>query len=330
MKKVCLDKEKTNDVYRVTLDDVPDEGTFKVLATALNHRDLFQRQGLYPGLAFGTTMGSDAVGMLDGRRMLMMPCRGWDQDPRHPERVAEFGILGGTKQVRLGTLQEWMPAEHDELEQCPSHLSDYEAAALPLAGLTAFRATFTKARVRRGHRVLITGIGGGVALFAMQFCLAAGASVYVTSSSAAKLRRAVGMGAVAGFDYTDPAWHTRLAEHLNKELLDAVIDEAGGDVMERVVRLMHGGRVVVYGMTTGPQITFPMTAVLRHIDLLASTMGSREEFSEMVAFVARHQIRPVVSAVVHGLERTERAFEHLRDPQHFGKVVIALTPQSRM
>lgn len=103
----------------------------------------------------------------------------------------------------VGTLADRSVVETDELVACPEHLTTAEAAALPLAGLTAYRALFSKAKVKRGDHVLITGIGGGVALYALQFAVAAGAHVYVTSGSQDKIEDAKKLGAVGGVNYKD-------------------------------------------------------------------------------------------------------------------------------
>ena len=127
------------------------------------------------------------------------------------------------------------------MEEAPHHLNDAEAAALPLVGLTAWRALFTKsANAKPGHNLLITGIGGGVALMAFQLANAAGCNVFVTSSSEEKLQKAREMGAQGAVNYKEEAWEKRLMEQLPKRrsYLDAVIDGAGGDVVERTLRLL--------------------------------------------------------------------------------------------
>ncbi|KAF5015245.1 hypothetical protein F66182_13493, partial [Fusarium sp. NRRL 66182] len=185
----------------------------KLSAAALNHRDLFLRQHLYPGLSFDVPMLADGVGTVielgptvrdkswKGKRVILNPGTGWKDDPDGPEDPDGYKILGGTKFDPRGTLQEYVTVDESEVEEAPSYLSDAEAAALPLTGLTAWRALITKAGERnstKGSAVLITGIGGGVALTALQFAVQRGADVYVTSSSQEKIDKAIGLGAKGG------------------------------------------------------------------------------------------------------------------------------------
>ena len=116
----------------------------------------------------------------------------------------------------IGTLQEFASVPVTELEIAPTHLSVPEAAGLPLGGLTAWRATMTKAKVSKGHNVLVTGIGGGVALFALQFAVAAGANVYVSSGSQDKIDKAKKLGAVDGVNYKEKDWSKKLRSLLPK------------------------------------------------------------------------------------------------------------------
>jgi NADPH:quinone reductase-like Zn-dependent oxidoreductase len=157
-----------------------------------------------------------------------------------------------------------------EVEECPSFLSDEEAAAVPVAALTAWRATFIKAKVKPGDQVLITGIGGGVALFCLQLAVAYGAKVYVTSSNEQKLSRAKELGAIGGVNYKDPRWINQLLEMLpaDRPSLDSIIDSAGGEIVTESLRLLgFGGIISSYGMTLGPKIMFPIQAVMRNIEV---------------------------------------------------------------
>lgn len=167
-----------------------------------------------------------------GKRVILAPGRGWQSSPDGPEEDL-YGILGGTKHAPNGTLQEYICVPVSEVEEAPLHLDSIEAAALPLCGLTAFRAAFTKAKVQAGQNVLITGIGGGVALQALAFCAAAGAIVFVTSGSEQKLKAAKELGASAGVSYKSDKWEKELKGLLpsNRPYLDAVIDGAGGDIV---------------------------------------------------------------------------------------------------
>ncbi|KAI8981474.1 hypothetical protein BDB01DRAFT_870173 [Pilobolus umbonatus] len=296
----------------------------KIQAAALNHREVWILKGLYPGIVEGSVLGADGVATVlengtrelpNGKRVLINPGVGWISDERGPEAGSNFRILGLLPCI--GTLtNEPVAVDHDELVACPEHLSQAEAAALPLAGLTAFRAVFTKARVRKGDHVLVTGIGGGVALFALQFAVAVGAHVYVTSSSPEKIDRAVQLGAKGGINYKNESCMNDLKKLLGKNKLNAVIDGAGGPLFNAYHRVMNnGGIIACYGQTAGgEEANFSMIQVLKNIEIKGSTMGSREEFKQMVSFVNAYKIKPVVSHVWNGLtsESIDEAIHTMR------------------
>jgi NADPH:quinone reductase-like Zn-dependent oxidoreductase len=191
-----------------------------------------------------------------------VPGVGWDSNPLAPEARGRYFILGATKGAPCGTLSEYVAVEEKQVVPCPAHLSNSEAAAFPLAGLTAYRALFTKGQVTSGTKLLITGIGGGVGLAALLLASAAGAEVYVTSSSDAKIAKAKKLGAKDGILYTSPTWSKELKKICGE--LDVVLDSAGGDICTHAVPLLkQGGTIVTYGMTLGPKTPFTMQAVLK-------------------------------------------------------------------
>ncbi|CEP10409.1 hypothetical protein [Parasitella parasitica] len=306
----------------------------KVQAAALNHRDVWILKGMYPGITMESVIGSDAVAYITengteelpvGQRVLLNPGCGWISDERGPEN--RFGILGLLPFA--GTLtDEPIAMDHEELIACPQHLSNAEAAALPLAGLTAYRAVFTKALVKSDEHVLVTGIGGGVALAALQFAVAAGAHVYVTSSSPEKIKRAIELGAKGGVNYRDQNCIAELKKLLGSNQLSAVIDGAGGPLYNAYPKLMRtGGIIANYGQTASVKgVGFSMSHVLKNIDVRGSTMGSRKEFRDMVHFVDHHQIKPVVSHVWSGLNNKslDQAIATMSNGDQFGKLVIEI------
>lgn len=314
----------------------------RITHAALNHRDLFIRQHLYPGTTFDVPLLADGCGVVtstgnsaeakkwEGKRVIINPGHGWKDSLEGPEEKGGYKILGGTKVNRAGTAVTEFLSEASELEEAPEHLSSVEAAALPLTGLTAWRATNVKAGVKQGHNVLITGIGGGVAIMALLFAVHAGANVWVTSGSQEKIDRAKQMGAQGGVSYREKGWEKKLTEMLPKDrkFLDAIIDGAGGDVVEKAARLLKpGGVVSIYGMTTGPKMPFLMSAVLKNIEVRGSTMGSRKEFKDMVAFVREKSLKPVISRVSKGLDNLpgiDDLFEEMKGGRQFGKLVIEI------
>lgn len=341
----------SEDYHALKLRGVPpptpkaNEALLRVVAAALNHRDLYIRQNLYPAISFQHPLLADgcaivlphpnsAVGPQKfsvGQRVIINPGTGWVSDPSGPEGA--FSVIGGTSTTRLGTLQELIAVAADDVELAPEHLTDAEAAALPLTGLTAWRALITKSgNAKPGRNILVTGIGGGVALMVLLLAHAQSCNVFVTSSSVEKIDRAKSLGARDGVLYTDGAWPKSLLKLLLKDrpFLDAVIDGAGGDIVGSTWKLLKtGGVILSYGMTTMDPPTMPMQAVMKNIELKGSTMGSRKEFGEMVRFVDEKKIRPPVERVVGGIENLEAIdglFEDMKKGSQFGKLVVKISP----
>ncbi|KAI0034537.1 NAD-P-binding protein [Vararia minispora EC-137] len=331
-------------VEEQSIPDVnPGELLVRMSAAAFNHREvrltlatLWQRKGLYPAIVDGSTFGADGAGTviasadpkdsLLGQRVFLTPARGWESDPIAPESM--FGIVGGGPLPPIGTFSEYVVVERDQVILTPSHLSDVQAAAWPLGGLTAWRAVMINGCVEKGQNVLITGVGGGVALFALQLCVAAGANVYVTSGSKDKIDKAVALGARGGVNYKDKDWPKRLEDLLSKgdnPTLDVVIDSAGGPIVQQTSRMVkHGGRFVCYGMTVAPTISLTMREVMQNMKLLGSTMGSHKDMLDATRFLEQHRIVPIVSHVLHGLEHAEEGFELMEQGAQFGKIVVKI------
>ena len=307
---------------RPAMTTVPDpspgdgEVLVRLRAAALNRRDLYITQGLYPGVRVPVVLGSDGVGDYDGRRVLIEPGIGWGD--REDVQHADYEVLG---MPRDGTFAEAVAVPRANVHDCPAHLTDAEAAALPLAGLTAFRALFTRASAKTGDAVLVTGAGGGVATFAIQFAAAAGCRVYVTSGSADKIAAAEALGAAGGVNYRDDDWPERLRALAGG--LDCVVDGAGGPGFTALTKLMRpGGRMAFYGGTTGkiPALS-PQLLFWRQLTLAGSTMGSPREFARMLAFVTRHELRPVVDSV-HPLGELDAALDRMAAGAQRGKLVL--------
>jgi NADPH:quinone reductase-like Zn-dependent oxidoreductase len=173
--------------------------------------------------------------------VILNPGFGWKDAEEGPEDPKGYQILGGTKTNPAGTLAEVVLMDEGELEEAPEGLTDAEAAALPLTGLTAWRALFTKSNnAKPGRNILITGIGGGVALMALSFAVAQGCNVYVSSGNEEKLQKAKALGAVGGINYKEQGWEKKLQAQLpaDRKFLDAIIDGAGGDVVSKGTRLL--------------------------------------------------------------------------------------------
>lgn len=319
-----------------------DEIIIKISAVAFNHRDLWIRKGLYPGIAFDSVLGGDAVGTviastnpndeLLNKRVFIVPMQGWQSAPDAPENPLGIPLLlGGLKFPSLGVFSEFIKVSRDEVIEVPEHLDDHHAAAWPLAGVTAWRAVAVAADVRKGDSVLITGIGGGVALVVLQLCIAKGANVYVTSGNNEKIEKAIGLGAKGGVNYKSATWPDDLARLLQRDgaQLAAIIDSGGGDLFKKVgASLKAGGKLVCYGMTAEPKITFTMREVLRNQKLIGTTMGSKKDLIDATEFIKLHEVKPVVSVVLESLDDFEKGFELMQRGDQFGKIVMKMNRKS--
>ncbi|HZP59643.1 MAG TPA: zinc-binding dehydrogenase [Opitutaceae bacterium] len=303
------------------------EAVVRLKAAALNHRDVWIKAGQYAGVKFPCIPGSDGAGEVEsvgpgvdrswlGREVIINPSLDWGGHESAQEE--KFSILG---LPRDGTLAEKVAVPAANLVGRPGHLGWTEAAALPLSGLTAYRAVFSRAQLKPDDRVLITGIGGGAALFALQFAVAHGAEVFVTSSRDEKIARAVALGAAGGANYTTPGWAAAFAR--THGVFDVIVDSAGGEGFNDLIDLAApGGRIVFFGATRGNAPGLALRKIFwRQLSLLGSTMGSPHDFSRMIEFVALHRIKPVVSDIFP-LARAAEAFALMEQGGQCGKIVV--------
>ena len=304
---------------------VDDECAVHLTRAALNRRDIWIMKGQYPGISLPTVLGSDGVGRLktsvgdlaSGSRVVLYPGRNWG--PSETVQRSEYEILGLPRQ---GTFAEEICVPKETVYACPAHLNDAEAAALPLAGVTACRGLFSRGCLKAKERVLITGIGGGVASIAAQLALSANADVYVTSSTDQKLDAAMTWGCVGTANYSEAS----LWRDLRKQVptgFDVIFDGAGGSQVDELLNLLSpGGRFVFYGGTRGrwPQI-LPQYLFFKQVSILASTMGSPKDFKALLEFVTRTKMTPVVDRE-YPLQKGAEAFDRVLKQAQLGKVVI--------
>lgn len=286
-------------------------------SAALNKRDYWITKGKYPGLVFPLIPGSDGAGTVDGREVIINPGFNWGDDPLI--FAPGFKILGTPDN---GTLAEMVKVPEQNLYDKPAHLNWSEASALPVAGVTAYRALFTRGHVKQGERMLITGIGGGVATMALLFAKAIGMDVWVTSSSDHKIEKAMEYGASGGSNYSASGWDQDLGKKVDGRF-DIVIDGSGGSSFSKIIPLVNpGGRIVIYGGTAGTITDLsPQRIFWRQMDILGSTMGSPQDFSDMVDFVNAHQIHPIISHTFP-LDQVNEALAVVEKGEQFGKVCI--------
>ena len=328
MKAFVLSKDGALPTVVDTTSPLPKHGEAKVRlhAAAWNRRDHWIIKGQYPNVTLPVTLGSDGCGFVEecdstpeliGQEVIICPSLNWGENPTVQSK--QFEILG---MPTNGTFAQEIAISIENLFAKPPHLSAEEAAAIPLAGLTAWRAISTRARVQRDDRVLITGIGGGTAVFALQFAKLMGAKIHVTSSSERKIEQAMALGADGGTLYTQADWSKQL-KRTHPQGFDVIIDSAGGDGFGDLVKLLGmGGRLVFFGGTRGkwPSIR-PQYLFFKQVSLLASTMGSPTEFQDMCSFITEHKLKPVVDSTFP-LQEAQRAITRLLHPERFGKVVL--------
>ncbi|MCH2065524.1 MAG: zinc-binding dehydrogenase [Roseibacillus sp.] len=308
----------------------PGMAVIALQAAAVNRRDFWITQGGYPNIQSPCILGSDGVGIVEtvgedvdpswlGKQVVMYPSLDWGESQE--AQGENFRILGMPDH---GTFAEKISVPVQQLAEKPAHLTIHEAAALPLASLTAYRALFPQGRLQSHESILITGIGGGVATIALKMAHASGARVVVSSSSDEKLAHAMSLGASAGVNYTGENWSERfLSEHGR---LDLILDGAAGSNFGALLPLVRpGGRVVSYGGTAGPSVTFPIRYHFwNQLQLIGSTMGSPSDFADMISFVEKHELRPEIDSVTPLEEGVDLISSMARSPQ-FGKLVLQIS-----
>lgn len=303
------------------------EVVVKIEAAALNHRDEWSRKGLYPNLKDGVILGSDGAGIVDsvgsehyanwiGKEVIINPAINWGSSQIAQSK--NFEILG---MPRNGTFAEYVAVPADRIHLKPTHLNWEEAAALPLAGLTAYRALVYQGQIKAGEKVLVTGIGGGVAQFAAQFALALGAEVFVSSSSQEKSNKAMGLGVSGALNYKTENWTHEALEKTGG--FDLMIDGAAGDSLNNLITVAKpGARIVFYGATMGNPGKIEARRIFwNQLKIMGSTMGSDQDFKEMLDLVSTKKIRPVLDQMFP-LQNAVEAFDRMKAGAQFGKIVL--------
>ena len=295
----------------------PGEVVVELRAAAVNRRDLLVRNPPGPAYQFPLPLvpGSDGAGVRrdTGEEVVVYPGLGWGE--REDAAGPDWRILGGPDE---GTYAELVKLPAENVFPKPARLSWEEAAAFPLAALTAWRALFAVGRLERGETVLVLGAGSGVSTFAVALAAQAGARVLVTSSSEEKIERAKELGAEGGVLYTEEGW----AEEAGP--VDVVLDSVGATWRESLRALRRGGRLVVFGGTGGPEVILDVRAVyLNWLSILGTTMGSARDFAALLRMVEEGSWQPVIDSV-RPLAEAEAAHERMRAGEHFGKLVLSI------
>jgi NADPH:quinone reductase-like Zn-dependent oxidoreductase len=308
----------------------PGQALVRVRAVSLNYRDLivvnakhpwsqqFPRVPLSDGAGEVVAVGEGVTRVAAGDRVAASFFQGWRAGRLRPEMMTT--ALGGPVD---GMLSEYVVLDAEGVVRIPDHLSFEEAATLPCAAVTAWRAL---EGVRTGETVLALGTGG-VSIFALQFAKVLGARVVITSSSDEKLARARELGADDTVNYrTAPEWHEAVLELTGGRGADRVVEVGGAGTLPRSLKAAaFGGRVVVIGSVAGrgvseigPADIFPKVLTLEGV-----FVGSRDDFEAMNRAIAQTRLRPVVDRVF-GFDEAREAYRHLEGGSHFGKIVVAV------
>ncbi|RSL35219.1 NAD(P)-dependent alcohol dehydrogenase [Salibacterium salarium] len=301
------------------------EVRIRIKAAGLNHRDLSvlkRHQPTDPPFIVGSdgagvveAIGADVNTVSVGDEVIVNPGLGWQKNSDAPPKG--FEILGFPDD---GTFAENIVIAAKNVEPKPAHLTWEESGVLALPALTAYRVLFTRARIEPNMKILIPGIGGGVATFLLQFAKAIGATVYVTSRSEEKRNKALELGANAAIDS-----HENWAEALHGEKMDVAIESIGATTFnESLDQLRRGGTMVTFGSSTDDQVQLNIRKFFYgQFNLLGSTMGSREELQAMLDFIKKHNIKPIMDQTFP-LKDYEKGFKRMAEAAQLGKIGFTL------
>jgi zinc-binding alcohol dehydrogenase/oxidoreductase len=297
----------------------PGWATVALRASALNWHDVLVRQGRYRS-PLPHVIGADGAGVRTdtGDHVVLLPSLNWGDRQEAPGSGWE--ILGD---YTPGTYADLVSVPTDCLAPKPARLTWSEAAALPLVGLTTYRALFVRGRLRAGESMLVIGAGGGIATMAIALAVAAGASIAVSSSSADTIERAVSTGATGGVLHSEEGWpeHARALSPDNAGF-DMVLDPVGR-WSESVRALRPGGRLVVLGANAAQTAQMDIRSFyFGQFDLLGTTMGSARDFAGLLDMIDRCPVRAPVIDREFPLDRAAEAHEYLERGRSFGKCVL--------
>ena len=316
----------------------PEPGPGEVLvgmrAASLNYRDTIVLQGGYArndtrpvvplsdGAGTVEAVGEGVTGFAPGDRVVNAFFRDWTAG--EPDEAAMCSAHGGGID---GVLAEKAVFPERALLPIPEHLNFEEAACLPCAAVTAWQALFVKGNFTAGQSVLCLGTGG-VSVFALQLAKAAGATVYITSSSDEKLERAQALGADGTVNYkTTPDWHKAVRDLTAGRGVDHVVEVGGLGTLEKSLRACAlNGRIALIGVLTGfDGAVNPMPCIFNRLSIDGIYVGSRAMFADLNRCLAANEIRPVIDRTFDFDEAVD-AYHHLQSGSHFGKVVVSIGP----
>lgn len=310
----------------LVVEDVPDPEpragwtVVRLRACALNWHDVLVRRGQYQS-PLPHVPGADGAGIdvETGNEVVVLPSLWWGDDPAAPG--ARWEILGDH---RPGTYAELVAVPDECVLPKPRGLTWPQAAALPLVGVTTFRALFSRAGLKAGETLLVLGAGGGVATMAVSLGVAVGARVFVTSSSDAKIDGARGLGASGGVRYDDAGWPEAARELAGGQGFDVVLDSVG-TWAESLRALRPGGRLVVLGASRAETAELAVRPYyFAQHSLLGTTMGNGADFAGLLRLLEDHDVPPPVVDSVFALDDVVAAHRRLESGDAFGKLVLEM------
>lgn len=329
-----LERDGASLLLKPATKEVPEpsatEILIKVRAVSLNYRDLLNiadpdgtRDGLVPlsdAAGIVAAVGSSVTRWKIGDRVSPNFFPAW-VGGRFSQSHLSNALGGGQTD---GVLAEYIVSDETAVVAIPDHLDFVEAAALPCAGVTAWNALFERGELQAGETVLVQGTGG-VALIALQLAVAQGAQVIVTSSSDAKLERAVALGAWKTINYRNqPDWEQAALALTGGQGVDHILELGGPDTYDRsIAAIAPGGRIAQIGVLTGfgsqPNLT-PLQ--FKNADINGICVGSVEHYERLNSFISRHKMRPLVDEIF-AFSDAPTAYDRLRSASHFGKIAIS-------
>jgi NADPH:quinone reductase-like Zn-dependent oxidoreductase len=342
LKALCFFEHGDVDVLQYADVPDPEPGPGQVLvhvrACALNHLDIWVRRG-WPGLKLemphwtGADVAGEVAGLGEGvtnwdigQQVVVDPgiVTLEDEFTRRGEHSVSPGYLILGEQVRGGQA-EYVAVPASNLASVPEGWDLYQVAAPLLVGLTAWRMLIHQAELQAGESVLIIGAGGGVNSMAIQIAKLAGATVYALTSTEEKIGKACALGADVVLNYQENSdWSKTLYKMTNRRGVDVVVDNVGQATLAQSMRVVaRGGRIVIVGNTSGPKVEIDTRFIFgKQISIIGSTMGSPQDFQDVIKLVWENKLTPVVDRVVPLWEGKE-AFELLERGEQFGKIVLA-------
>lgn len=315
---------------RPTPEPGPGEALVRIHASSINYRDLATiLDPVARGLPYPRIPNSDGAGTVvavgpgvtrwkPGDRVAGCFFQRWPDGPIDADAMAS--ALGGALD---GVLAEAVALREDGLVAIPDHLTFEEAATLPCAALTAWRALVEEGGLKAGETVLLLGTGG-VSIFALQFAKLHGARVIITSSDDGKLERARDMGADDTVNYrATPDWDRAVLDLTGGTGVDHVVEVGGPGTLQRSVEAVRvGGRIALIGILSGGEVN-PTPIMRKSVRLTGIYVGSQRMFEDMNRAIAHHRLKPVIDHSFPFQEARD-AYRRMKSAGHFGKIVISL------